>query len=114
MEAEMLIKVITMLLLIGGFIGGLIARDRALRDKFDTKIDSVEKTVNDKTEALHERINRARDDFVRRDDLDKHLTRIERTVESGINSMSTEIKGTNARIDNLMAAIVGQNGKPSK
>lgn len=73
-----------------GIVGGIIARDRALM-----------RQINDGDAALHERVNRTRDEFVRRDDLDKHLARI----DANIAGMYAEQKETNKRIDAFMAAV---------
>jgi hypothetical protein len=51
-------------------IGGIIVRDRY-----------VAKSIRDGDAELHSRINKVKDDYVRRDDLDKHLERIEHKLD---------------------------------
>lgn len=57
--------------------------DRAVEQilgRLDRDVEKLEKAIKEGDDALHERVNRLRDDvsknYVRRDDLDGHLTRI--------------------------------------
>lgn len=94
-------------LTIVALIGGIIARDRFIL----TAISNGDKACRDDAErrydVLHERVNKTRDDFVRRDDLDNHMTRIEKTIAS----MHDEQKETNKRIDNFMATLVNNKDR---
>lgn len=77
-----------------GLIGGVIVRDRY-----------VMKTITDGEKELHARINKVRDDFVRKDDLDGHLTRIDSNIKelkSGLKENGTEM---NRRLDKIIAAV---------
>lgn len=86
-------------------IGGLIARDRYI----SAAITSGDKAVRDEMSrdigVCHERINKTRDEFVRRDDLDGHLARIEKNIVG----MHNEQKETNKRIDEFMTAIASKH-----
>lgn len=85
-------------------VGGIIARDRYVLNLISTG----DKAVEGKVDIVHERINKTRDDFVRRDDLDSHMKRIEGNLEK----MYTEQRETNQRIDGFMAAMVnGHNDR---
>jgi len=75
-------------------IGGIIVRDR-----------QVMKTIADGDDKLHQRINRVSDTYVRRDDLNGHITHIEQSV----NQMREEQRETNRRIDALLAAMTKLN-----
>lgn len=99
-------------------VGGLIVRDRALlalitngdkttHDSLEKKIEFVLQSDDAKIAALHERVNKIRDEFVRRDDLDQHLGRIEKNL----NQMYIEQRETNQRIDGFMSAMVGNNDR---
>ena len=71
-------------------IGGFIVRDR-----------QVMHNITNGDEKLHERINRMQIDFVRRDDLNGHIDRIEQQV----GGMREEQRETNRRIDALITAL---------
>lgn len=65
------------------------ARDRALMGM-----------INSQTSQIHERINRTRDDFVRRDDLAEHLSRLDKQFDdmrADLRSLSAEIRASNGR-----------------
>jgi hypothetical protein len=83
-------------------VGGIIARDRYISASISTGDKAVRDEMDKKVGVLHERVNNTRDEFVRRDDLDGHLGRIEKTI----NSMHEEQKETNKRIDGFMAEMV--------
>ena len=86
-------------------VGGIIARDRYLLLTISTGDASLQKELDRRTDVLHERVNKTRDEFVRREDLDGHLQRI----EGAMRGMHEEQKGTNKRIDEFMNAMV-KNG----
>lgn len=85
-----------------GCIGGIIARDRYIASTIANGDKAVRDEMDKKIDVVHERVNKTRDEFVRRDDLDGHLSRIEGTIKS----MHEEFKGTNKRIDDFMTAVV--------
>lgn len=94
--------------LIFGFvacIGGLIARDRYINAAITNGDKAVRDEMTKDIGVCHERINKTRDEFVRRDDLDGHLARIEKSIVG----MHDEQKGTNKRIDEFMTAIASKN-----
>jgi hypothetical protein len=74
-------------------IGGYIMRDR-----------QVAKLIATGDATLHERVNRVRDEYVRRDDLTGHITRI----ETMLIAMRDEQRRTNERIDSLLVKLVEQ------
>lgn len=74
-------------------IGGIIVRDR-----------QVMKSINEGDEKLHERINKAQSEYVRRDDLNGHISSIEKSV----HEMREEQRETNRRIDALLTAMTNK------
>lgn len=77
-ELQWLIGIaLTALLTIGGM---LVAAFRALSAKIDESNDDLAKTLKEGDDALHERVNRVRDEYVKRVDLDSHLNRIDQTL----------------------------------
>lgn len=108
---------VVLLLGVVGCVGGIVARDRyisntivsgdkAVRDEFDRKLEVMQVEVDKDAAILHERINKTRDEFVRRDDLDGHLSRIEKNI----GAMHDEQKGMNKRLDDFMVAMVKKDG----
>lgn len=60
--------------------GMLIAAFRALSAKIDSSNAEQTEQIKDGDDKLHERINRVRDEYVKRIDLDGHLGRIDQTL----------------------------------
>lgn len=81
---------IGMLLAFSTAVGGLIARDR-----------QVMKAIKDGDEKLHERINKAQTEYVRREDLNRHI----QSIESNVRSMREEQRETNRRIDAVLSEL---------
>ena len=71
-------------------VGGALIRDRYIFKEISTGDDK-----------LHERVNKIREEFVRRIDLDDHLVRIEKSIAG----LLEEQKTTNKRIDEFMVAM---------
>lgn len=78
-------------------VGGVIARDRVVF----REISAVRDHADDGDKTLHERVNKTREDFVRRDDLAEHMGRLER----GQAEMAAEQRRTNKRIDEVLKAF---------
>nr|WP_321980129.1 hypothetical protein [uncultured Cohaesibacter sp.] len=75
-------------------VGGFIVRDR-----------QTAKQIKDGDDRLHDRINRVRDDYVRRDDLHNHITRLDDSIKEMRQEMKEETTKTNDRLDRLLAEI---------
>lgn len=75
-------------------IGGIVARDR-----------QVAKTIRDGDADLHNRIDDVRDRYVRRDDLDGHLARLDATMKDLKADMKEHSATTNSRLDQLLVAL---------
>ncbi len=55
--------------------------------------------------ALHERINRFRDEYVRRDDLDGHLARVEGSVKDLREESREGTREINRRLDQVLTTL---------
>lgn len=84
--------------------GMLIAAFRALSAKIDSSNASQTEQIKEGDDKLHERINRVRDEYVKRIDLDGHLGRIDQTLRE----MRDEWRDMNRTI---IAALPKQNGR---
>jgi hypothetical protein len=76
-------------------IGGMLV---AAYQKMTTRIDG-------KTDALHERVNKIREDFVRRDDMDKHMIRFDGNVNELRREIRASHEDTNRRLDALLERL---------
>ena len=98
--------------LVVAIVGGIIARDRAIVKMIHNNSDEASKAIKEGDDTLHERINRTRDEmhdqFVRRADLDGHLSRIEKGVTDLRAEMQTERRETNSRLDAVLQAVAGK------
>jgi len=90
-------------------VGAVIARDRQLTNMVHRKAEETAAASTAGDDALHQRINRTRDEmhehFVKRADLDGHLSRIEQRVSELRQDMKEERRETNQRLDAVLAAV---------
>ena len=80
-------------------VGGLLTRDRQMANQIRSGDD-----------RLHERINRTRDEYVRRDDLDGHIRRL----ESSLGEAREEIRHSNSDINKRFDTVMETLGKLQK
>lgn len=90
-------------------VGAVIARDRQLTNMIHRKAEETAAASTAGDDVLHQRINRTRDEmhehFVKRADLDGHLSRIEQRVSELRQDMKEERRETNQRLDAVLAAL---------
>lgn len=88
--------IIATVIAIAGFvttlIGGVVARDRAMS-----------RQIREGDEKLHDRVNRIRDDMVHKDDLNRHLERMDRTLNEMRDEQREQRREMNMRLDQLLA-----------
>lgn len=73
------------------------------------RLDKMAALAEERTRAVHERMNHFQDNYVRKDDLDGHLKRI----DERLSEMRNDMKEHNARADHRLDAILTAiNGKP--
>ncbi|TLP48751.1 hypothetical protein FDK21_03575 [Cohaesibacter sp. CAU 1516] len=77
-------------------IGGIIVRCR-----------NLSKQIRDGDDRLHERVNRIRDEYVRRDDLHQHIGRIDQGLKDMRDESRQENAQINRRLDDLLAKLSG-------
>lgn len=87
------------------FTVALIAAFRSLSTSQKSAEDRLGAAIKDGDDQLHERVNRVRDEYVRRVDLDDHV----RQLRDGMKEMRDEtregLKGTNHRLDQVLAVL---------
>lgn len=96
---------ITILVALVGAVGGIIARDRYIGKAISTGDRDLSNAMNTKFDTTHERINKIRDEFVRREDLEQHMARVDR----GLREIHDGQEKTNQRIDTVLQVLA--NGK---
>jgi len=89
-----------------GLIGGVVARDRYVMRLVNGEDETTRKMVREEADKLHERLNRTRDEYVRRVDLDGHIIRLEGSVRELANEMRSNTQSTNHRLDAVLAHLV--------
>ena len=91
--------IVAAILAVAGFvvtlIGGVITRDRATL-----------RQIGEGDEKLHERINRLRDDMVHKEDMNRHLERIDRTLNEMRDEQREQRRDISVRLDRLLAQLV--------
>lgn len=70
-----------------------------------SKIDDVAGEIKTGDAALHERINRVRDEYVKRVDLDGHMERMEETVKELRAETREGTREINRRLDQVLTTL---------
>lgn len=83
-------------------IGWLVKEMRALAANLTAEAAGLRTAITVGDNALHERVNKVRDEYVRRDDLDGHLQRI----DGNVNELRREIADGQREMTKRLDAIV--------
>jgi hypothetical protein len=91
-------------------IGTLIVAFRNLA----TRIDEGKSEAKKGDDALHERVNRVRDEYVKRIDLDGHMGRMETTVKELREEAREGTREINRRLDQVLTTLQpsDRSGRP--
>ena len=87
-------------------IGGVIARDRYVMKQISSGDEAVRDAAQKASDMLHERVNRTRDEYVRRVDLDSHLTRLDTSMQDLAKEMRDSARNTSQRLDAVLAHLM--------
>ena len=91
------------------FTIAMIAAFRPLSTSQKSADDRLRAAIKDEDDQLHERVNRVRDDYVRRVDLDDHV----RQLREGMKEMRDEdrklLKESKKRIDQVLSFFAKEN-----
>ena len=60
--------------------GIAIGAFRSMSGRLDKAVEKIEGSMKHEDDRLHERVNRVRDEYVRRDDFDKSMERVDGTL----------------------------------
>lgn len=84
-----------------GVAGTIVAIVSAIVASHRSTSDKIQKG----DDALHERINRVRDEYVRRVDLDGHMARIETNVKELREENREGTRDINRRLDQILTSV---------
>jgi len=87
-------------------VGGVIARDRSLTNWFTDKVESVRAEADKEAKVLHERINRVRDEYSKRSDLDSYIAQMQTALQGLATEVRSHTTQTNTRLDALVNALI--------
>lgn len=86
-----------------------MARDRSLLTMIGQSKADYDKKVNAATRELHERINRVRDEFVRREDFYMQIEKVEKQIEGLREDLKTMVERTNNQYAEILRRL-GHHG----
>lgn len=66
---------------------------------------SLSASIKEGDDELHARVNRTRDDYVRRVDLDSHINQLREGVKELKDETRESARETNKRLDQVLAAL---------
>lgn len=105
--------VATLLLSVGGLLTPIVlaamARDKSLMTMIAGAKDDMGAQITQATAPLHERVNRVRDEYVRRDDLAGHLMRVEKHMDEIRAEQRRQYDHTDKRLSEITALIRNGN-----
>lgn len=88
-----------------------MARDRTIMAMIQSGKDDTRKIMTDATGELHDRISRVQKDYVRRDDLDGHLARIDKRfdeIRQDQRQHAEENKSDLRELKQMMNSLMGR------
>lgn len=116
MDASQILLIAGALISLVGVVGGIVVRDRYIQRLITdgdaaTRRDASAETekVHGETKQLHERVNRVRDEYVKRVDLDSHIERLDSNIVKLGDDMRTSSERTNQRLDAVLAHLMGNH-----
>lgn len=87
------------------FTIALITAFRSLSTSQKSAEDRLGAAIKDGDDQLHERVNRVRDDYVRRVDLDGHVSQLREGMKELKDETRDSAKETNKRLDQVLAVL---------
>jgi uncharacterized membrane protein len=103
--------VAAMLLSVGGLLTPIVlaarSRDAALLTMITNAKEDMARQVKAGVDPLHERINRVRDEYVRRDDLEGHLVRLDNRFDKMEDNIRRGQESVERKFDELTKMLRG-------
>jgi hypothetical protein len=105
LETEIILGLFGATGVVATLVGGAIVRDRQISRMISEGDQLVRHETHEGFKDLHERVNGVRENYVRRDDLDGHLTRLSEEMRGMRDEMRATQGQTNQRLDNLLTHL---------
>lgn len=101
--------VATLLLSVGGLLTPIVlaamGRDKSLMSMIAGAKEDMGQRITEATAPLHERVNRVRDEYVRRDDLAGHLSRIEKSIDDTKAETRRQYESIDKRLSEIARSV---------
>lgn len=81
------------------------SRDRTLMAMIAGAKEDMARQVKNGVDPLHERVNRVRDEYVRRDDMDGHLARLDKRFDEFNQQMLRNNDQVQKRLDEIAVLL---------
>lgn len=108
-EFDDVMKLLTFVLAIGvqtwAIVAFLMRRQDEHRAALEKKIDEHKKEAVTDSGALHNRINEVKDSYVKRSDLDREFTNLQKNMSDMKLDFHTALVGINQRMDQMLTLI---------
>lgn len=87
-------------------IGGIIARDRYILNVISKNNEGAMKAIKESADTINTRVDRVKDEYVRRVDLDGHISRLDGSLRHLTDEMRSSSNTTSQRLDMILAHFV--------
>lgn len=101
MQIEITWAISTLVALVA-LIGGIIARDRYILNVISESHDNSIKAIQQATQNNNDRVDRVKDEYVRRVDLDDRISHLDSSLKDLTSEMRSSAVATNQRLDVLL------------
>ncbi len=88
-----------------GFAGAMIVWTVGMLRYIIKRMDDGDRVNRDDIEALHSRVNDVKDNYVRRDDFQEAVKRMERTLDKLHDAVSEQGRHVNRRFDTVLTTL---------
>lgn len=99
----------TLLISVGALFTPIVlaarSRDTSLMTMIAGAKEDMGRQIKDAADPLHERVNRIRDEYVRRDDLDAHLARVEKRFDEIHHQIQRHSDMTEKRLTEIVTTL---------
>ena len=109
MDVSQLLAIIAGFCAVAGVVSGIIIRDRQMQRSISKIGEDFGRNIDQKVNELHERVNRVRDEYVKRIDLDAHIKRLEQDFRDLRDEIRTSHKENTALLHQLLSHTVKEN-----
>jgi Leucine-rich repeat (LRR) protein len=88
----------------------LISRMDSQKEKLESQIEKNRTESSAENKLVHDRINTVKDQYVKREDIDRDLAQIQRSVSDVNANVNAQMSGVNNRLDHIVSIMTKTNG----